>query len=354
MSDYNNGLDLGDPNDFINGMNGNNGEAPNAPVVPEKIGEFETTKYFSAMANLTEGQVDNYEKFKEIVGLKPKYQELEKKYQELEAKSSISPYANDLSKGIDEMLRKGATMDEVNFFVQMQKIDTSAISDGESLRLAKKLSLPGVTDAQVDEWYKDTYGEDGDELTGSQIIRIKEDAKAARDILAKTKVEAGQPPEVLKQKQVQAQFEQRHSFWANVAEKAVVKEKMGFEVPLGKDKDGNESVIKYDFPIPDASRKEISAQLANWAARSGLGKSKEDFQKTQEMYERFVFAAHGKEIVANAVRHAKAAITQTLKQQEHNIDPLSQRGKGDPAANRVEDENAAAEKQAFARRMSKG
>lgn len=337
MSDYtdNSSIDLGDPDKFVQGMNGSV-EATQQPTIPEKIGEFETEKYFGAMNALTEGKVKNYNDFQEVLSVKDRYSQLEKQYHELDAKSKISPYASDLVKELNEMQSKGATVEQMEFFLGLQKIDLANIQDANAIKLAKKLTLNGLTDEQVQQWYEDTYG-DGETLTGSQQVKILEDAKAARETLAKVKKDAGQPPAVLQQKQAQEQFQKRFNFWDNVMQKTFgQKEKHSIEVSLGKDAQGQESSLKYDFPIPAETRKEIALEVAKNAAKNGYGNNEDGYKAAQNLAEVMLWAKHGKDIVANAVRHAKSNVTQAVLQEQHNVRNLGQDGKGDPIVNQAE------------------
>lgn len=337
MSDYtdNSSIDLGDPDKFVQGMNGSV-EATQQPTIPEKIGEFETPKYFEAMNALTGGKVKNYNDFQEVLSVKDKYSDLDKRYQELDAKSKISPYASDLVKELNEMQSKGATVEQMEFFLGLQKIDLATIQDANAIKLAKKLTLGGLTDEQVQEWYQDTYG-DGETLTGSQQVKILEDAKAARETLAQVKKDAGQPPAVLQQKQAQEQFQKRFDFWGNVMQKTFgQKEKLSIESSLGKDAQGQESLLKYDFPVPAETRKEVALAVAKHAAANKWGNNEEGYKAAQNLAESMVASRHWKEIVANAVRHAKSNVTQAVLQDQHNVRNLGQDGKGDPIVNQAE------------------
>lgn len=334
MSDYTDqgSVDFGDPNEFVTGINGSGG-ASQEPVVPEKIGDLESSKYFEATSTLTEGKIKDFKTLQETLSIRDKFGELNTKYQELEAKSKISPYASDLVKELNEMQGKGATLEQMEFFLGLQKIDLATIDDAKAIKLAKKLSLSGLSDEDVQQWYEDTYGvaSEGETLSGAQKVKIGEDAKAARENLAQVKKDAGQPPAVLQQKQAQERFQKAYNWWGNVMEKTFgQKEKHSTEVSLGKDKDGNESVLKYDFPIPAETRKIIAAEVAKNAAKNGWLNNQEGYAQAQELAEVMLWAKHGKEMLVNAVRHAKSNVTQQVLQEQYNVKPLGQSDKGDP------------------------
>ena len=317
--------EMPDPTAFLSGLQGNQEPAPTN--LPEKIGEFEREKYFGAMNELTEGKVANYEQFQEVLSYKDKFSELREKYSTLEAQSKVSPYASDLSKSVNSMFKDGATIKEVHQFIGMQEMDVAGMPDADAIKLAKKLSLKGnsLSDADLNDWYHNEYEnvEEGEELTGSQKINRQEAAQAAKELLGKMKVDSGEPASVRAQRTQRATFESKNNWWGDIMNNSFGKqEKMSFSVPTGKDKDGNEQNFSFDFPVPENIRQEVVRQAANYAASNGMDGTQENYAQMVKFCESMVFAQHGREILAAAVRDSKSKTTEQVNQRHHNVKPF--------------------------------
>jgi len=314
--------------DFIKSINGS-AETVENHETPEKIGEFDTGDYFKAMETISDGSVSNFEQFKESLSYKSKYGELEQKYNQLDAQSKISPYTNDLSKEINELYRLGATNDEVQGFLKLQNMDVDGMNSADSIKLQMKMSADGqLSNEDVDSWYEDVYGDDGDEITGAQKVKLIQDAKAAKEFLNSRKVDSGQPAVVLKQRQAEENFKRNNNFWSDVVTKTITNyETQSFPVNIGKDENGEAIELNYDFPVPKEGRDMIASETARWAAMNNLGGNEADYQKVKLFSERLLWAQYGPEIMGNAVRNAKSKATETVTQKHHNIRPLGQGNK---------------------------
>ena len=311
--------------DFISSIQGDVETTPEIET-PEKIGEFETESYFKAMEEISDGSVSNMQQFKEHLEYKNKYSELQQKFDDMQAKQKISPYANDLSKEINEMYRLGATSDEIQHFLNLQKMDISSMSDTEAIKLQMKMSSQGkLSDDDLNSWYEEAYGDPEDELTGAQKVKAMQDAQAARDSLSKFKVDSGQPAAVLKQRQAEQAFEKANTFWGEVVSKTITNnETKNFSVEIGKDDDGQPLSLTYDFPIPKEGRDIIAHETAKWAARNGLRGNEADYQQVKQFSDKLLWAQYGPQIMENAVRHAKSKTTEQVTQKHHNVKPLRQ------------------------------
>jgi hypothetical protein len=350
--------DLGNASDFIKSVQSPVETTDTTPQIPEQIGEIPSDQFFSGMNSLTEGQVKDYQGFQELLGLRDKYSDLEKKNREYEAQSKINPFASDLSKEINDMLGRGADQKELVHFLKLQSMDIDSMSDRDAILAVQRMELKGkLNDKDLEDWYDKTYGspDEDEELTGAQKYQIVMAAQEAKQKLQGFKKDSGEPEAVRQSREREATFKSNYGFWHEVIEGTIAaKENLSLSVGIGKDKEGKDIMLDYDFPIPAEAKQVILQESAKYAASNGLGRNKESFEQIQQFADRMLWAQYGKQIAENAVRNAKSLTTEEVLKQQHNVRTLNQGGDNrKPKVDVGNNKDAAAALRALARRESK-
>lgn len=325
--------ELGNPQDFLNSLQGN-GEAPtDQPAIPEKIGEIPTEDFLNGVSGYTEGKIKSLEDFNNVLSYQDKFSKLQQEYEQIKAQSQISPFANDFTQEINRLVKDGASQEEVVHFIQLQQMDVDAMSDKQAIIMAKKLSLKGnqMTDAKLEQWYEQTYGnpldEDDDEpkpLTAKQEMDIIEAGQSARQSLFQLKVDSGEPASVVRQRKAQQSFESSYQKWGEVISGSIGKQDVQqFTAELlgdaNKDENGNQKVLGIDYKIPEQTKNFIVQQTAQYAAQNNLRFTEEDFGKVQNFAKWLMWGELGPQIYAAGIRDAYAKANQTVTKQHHNV-----------------------------------
>ena len=103
-----------------------NQSPPPAPdLTPDQIAaqEKEQSEFNARLAKLTEGSYNNFDSIKDDLAFKSKYNELLPKYQQLETAAQADPFANDLSRRVNDMFNNGADRAAIKRYMDIHFMD---------------------------------------------------------------------------------------------------------------------------------------------------------------------------------------------------------------------------------------
>jgi len=206
---------------------------PDTPPAPEVASTPEPTKIEQAQApqfdldaelvKITDGRVKTkddlagiLEKYGQLGDFESRLSQLDSENTELKAKVATDPFANDLSKKFNELLKGGAKPEQVDAFLKLNKHDnfeSMSAYDAKALALQVKM---GLTEKEAKIYLEGQYKlnpEDHDEETiAREQIRLKVDAQDDRKYLTEHKAQVSQAPasEQEQQQAIQAQKQTQH------------------------------------------------------------------------------------------------------------------------------------------------
>jgi len=116
----------------------------------------------------------------------------------LKAKVSTDPFANDLSKKFNDLLKGGATSEQVDAFLKLNKHDNFESMSPYDVKLLALQVKEGLTEKEakvyLDASYKLNPEEHDEETIAREQIRLKVDARNDRDYLKDHKAQVSKAP----------------------------------------------------------------------------------------------------------------------------------------------------------------
>lgn len=227
------------------------------------------------------------------------YEARQLKIQELEAKDSSLP---EIARKLRDLQQSGATKQDIDRFLKMQTLNVDTMSSIDKIRQKMQSENPYLTPDLIDLKIEDAYGSVNEsEIEGLKKAELLNDAAKATEFL-KSQIVASENPDAIRLKSeenanfAKYQADMTQTFSQLYATGAAAKvdasvEGMPFEFALNADQQNQvlsltmQQMVSNKLPIGDTEN------------RKGL-------------IEKFTFALYGKEIVAAAVKNAKALSAQ--------------------------------------------
>lgn len=256
---------------------------------------------------------NRYEKYPT---LESQLKEQEARAKELEAKTKVSPYANDFSRTIDEMVREGAEPGEIARFVEIQSLNPQEMSDELAIKQMLKLQTPGATDSEIDAYYKQKYGidqlEEGEQLNSATLFQIKQDATNARNQIKEKKVEVSRVDAVEQRKQMEQRMERLTQNWTEFNEKYLLSDQ---KITFDEDKFG----INFSFQVPDETRQKIVRKATELAAQGGLTPTEEAWDQIRNFATNAVLIEHLPDLMKSIVSQVRADAEKGKAERDANV-----------------------------------
>lgn len=157
------------------------------------------------LVKITDGRVKSktelagiLEKYSQFDDFESRLQQLDTENTELKAKVATDPFANDLSKKFNDLLKGGAKPEQVDAFLKLNKHDNFESMPAYDAKLLALQVKEGLTEKEAKIYLESSYKlnpEEHDEDTiAREQIRLKVDARADREFLAAHKAQVSTPP----------------------------------------------------------------------------------------------------------------------------------------------------------------
>lgn len=254
------------------------------PVSPTEKKVAETPKEFTLESFNTEfgtkleknedirSFIDSHGKYNELT---PKYEELQTKYNKLELDSKVDPFADDFVKGLNDLVKNGATANQREAYVKLNSVDFDALSPEDRVKLSYELK-DGLTAHEARVSFDDEFSinerdyeidEDGDEekqkndivrQIEKEKIRLKKESNIAGTYLKDYRKEISAKPE----NQLEKQWKEYEPKTKEIAS-GIANSYSGFEIANGKEGD---DARKYSIAVPEDFKKQIPKIVENYLA----------------------------------------------------------------------------------------
>ncbi len=242
-------------------------------------------------------ELDDFPKLREAIQQNKEYRT---KIQEYE-RSPVS-YANELVQELDSMYKEGATDDDVDNFLRVQRMDISKMQDLDAVKIQMKMEHPTMTDEMVEGMLQEEFGSlDYEEMTPYQKGKLTIKAKTAKEAIAKYKKEVKTSTVGVSRKQQQEAINAKAAQWLKVINVflANIKE---FPIPLAlKDK---KPFAQIKIALLPEFKQQLAFQIAQFALNSNLAMDKTAPPLIQDFIKRSMYFAFGDYIVEETIKHA--------------------------------------------------
>lgn len=269
---------------------------PAKPVEQAQVPQFD---FDGELVKITDGRVKTKE---ELAGVLDKYsqfddfesrlQALDSENTELKAKVATDPFANDLSKKFNDLLKGGAKPEQVDAFLKLNKHDNFESMSAYDAKLLALQVKEGLTEKEAKVYLESSYklnpDEHDEETIAREQIRLKVDARGDREFLTAHKAQVSQAPasEYEQQQQIQQQKQSQHiDKLAPLAKNALQSISFAGININGK---ADDKAITADFTpstesmaaLPDKVAQFIKSEWANIPANEDGAKRISDFAKS--------------------------------------------------------------------------
>lgn len=175
------------------------------------------------LVKITEGRVKNQtelagilEKYGQFDDFESRLKALDDENLSLKAKVATDPFANDLSKKFNDLLKGGAKPEQVDAFLKLNKHDNFESMSAYDAKLLALQVKEGLTEKEAKIYLEASYKlnpeEHDEETIAREQIRLKVDARGDREFLTAHKAQVSTPPasEYEQQLALQAEKQTQH------------------------------------------------------------------------------------------------------------------------------------------------
>ena len=256
---------------------------------------------------------------------------LEKELNDLKLKASVTPFANDFAKNINEMLKGGKGASDLIPYIQLQLTDFTSMDSADAIKMHKKLEMPGWDDSKINTWFNKTFpaiDEDADnaeQLKAEREIDIDLASKDAREALSKQKADMTLPENGGEARQ--QQYQQRVVNFTPVVSTLMDRLK---EIPVIEEfEDGGKYEFNYKVDLDPQVRQDIMQNVVNYHAGRGTPMTEAGLRQMQESVNKLVRAATAEDRIKSIIKDAYASSTEQQVMRLSNVNPVA-KGSGQP------------------------
>ena len=268
-------------------------EPPATPAAPPAP-EFD----YSQLNSITGGYVKDKESFDQILQRSRETATLQARIQELEGKD---PFSSDLSRKIDEMIKEGTPMDQVQTFMRFQAMDVDKMHDDDVIRLQMELKEPGLSKEDIDVLLEDRkrslVDEEGEPIKIEQV-KYKREVLEARKFLNEKKV-SSEPKGLSERKQANERQTQLLSQWHMIGKDHYNTIKIDGKLEI----EGQEPIV-YEQGLSPEAMETITQQTAEHLSSIGAEFTAENWAKGVEIMKALYVMNNYSEIIKNAMTKA--------------------------------------------------
>jgi len=253
-------------------------------------------------------------------------EDAEREKEALRQKTEINPFANEREAKRNELLKAGASPDQINAFEKINQVDLSQVSPLEQMKLALQFR-EGLSEREANLYLSDKYKLDTEVYTPEEIerdqVRMKVEAKRDLEFLLQHKVNVSTVPADPREANERALREQEAVYIRN-AEPVVndilknIEPFKGFSL---NGKQGTEAET-VDLPMSEGFKERIAPDVLAYAKAMRLDLNT---NAGKEQLSSFIINLAKQQNFDNAVRHAAAERERKVRQSLENPSPL-QRG----------------------------
>jgi hypothetical protein len=227
------------------------------------------------LVKITDGKIKSQtdlagmlEKYGQLNDFESRLQQLDSENTELKAKVATDPFANDLSKKFNDLLKGGAKPEQVDAFLKLNKHDNFESMSAYDAKLLALQVKEGLTEKEAKVYLESSYKlnpEEHDEDTiAREQIRLKVDARGDREFLTAHKAQVSQAPasEYEQQQQVLQEKQTAHlDKLAPIAKNALQSISFANQNINGK---ADDKAIMADFTPSEESVKSLPDKVAQF------------------------------------------------------------------------------------------
>lgn len=196
-----------------------------ASAEPAKATEQEQPKFNldDELVKITDGKVKSstelagiLEKYGQFGDFESRLNQLDSENTELKAKVATDPFANDLSKKFNDLLKGGAKPEQVDAFLKLNKHENFESLTAYDAKLLALQVKEGLTEKEAKTYLESQYkldpAEHDEETIAREQIRLKVDARGDREFLTAHKAQVSQAPqsEYEQQQAIQQEKQSKH------------------------------------------------------------------------------------------------------------------------------------------------
>lgn len=253
--------------------------------------------------------------------------EVEQEYKTLKETPPVAPYKTEEAKYVDELAAKGISLKTIAQYID---VDPEKLDDTTAIKLATRLKNKGWEDKHVEADYQSKFIVDDTDPSVTETHKTLIDAnriQAAQDSKAFLKEFIGKQftaPVDTSAAAKQEQFNKAAEFWTTQAPSLVAPvSKVSGETELTLPGGKGEVITKvpYTFTVPENSLKEITDNAVRIAAANGIPNTEAGAKQVQAFIQQSVFAKHGSEITAAALREQQNKFVDFITAEFYNGTP---------------------------------
>jgi hypothetical protein len=233
----------------------------------------------------------DYEKTKIII---QQHKELQNEVNNLRNQPQSS-FHNEVVETINELYANGASQDEIDAFLSIQKMDISKMSDIDAVRMKMQFEYPGVDSDTLDGMLENEIGTYNlENLDKAQKAKLVVKSKEARAFIATKKKDLKATGSGKKQEQL-AHYQALAQRWNFLNKAAVDNYNSVFQIPVEHPKTGK-NIGQVKLVLTEDTKKQLVGELTKNALHNNLPMSAESAPIIKNIIKVIMCGLYGDEI----------------------------------------------------------
>lgn len=199
-------------------------------------------------------------------------------------------FAGEQSRVINEMFSRGASVEEVQNYLRLSVIDTSAMDNESLVKEHLRFENPGLSQDDLQDLFDEEYGE-GNAKAKAKLLKAAAKAKEVIGGLQSASTETQAQKRQLHEAQA---LEEARGKWGQVADAVIEKRMATVDI----------QDLGFSFGVPAESREFLKQAAIEFAVQNKLEMKKDSLPAIEDHLQRLVFYMHGQDIVDAALRDA--------------------------------------------------
>lgn len=266
------------------------------------------------------------EQIKELASYKS---QAEQRIAELEQKANANPFANDLARQVNDLLKAGKPMNEVIPFLSLQAQDFNSMDPAGLIKWQKKMEMPSWSDTDISDWFDGEYpmpdedSEDAVRAKRQRELRISEKGEMARRELNQKKVDLTKPDpnEAARNEAMKASIDRAVQHAGKVID-SITEIPINEKVEKSEQGDGFEYNLSYKPNLDPQVKKNIVHDAIQNHLQSGGSLDEQGLSQVSGRIREVVFMLSARDIIKAVIHDTRSSMLEEVVKNNTNTRPV--------------------------------
>lgn len=283
-------------------------------------------------------EIKSEDELKDLINKGKSYGDLESRsttlaqdLERLKSSQEENPFANDHIKKLNDLLKGGASPEQVKLFTEIDSLDVKNLSPLEAKALALRYEH-GLTQEEAENMIKSTYKLSTDDyeksIVDAELVRLKVDSKKDLQFLEELQTKSAQNPAEVKQAEFQAKIQDYTKSVEPIA-KSIQESLTALKGVNLNGKQGQDAIV-IDLPVSEESRSKISELVTKFAVQNDIPLNDQGISQLKEFAENVALIENWRSMAVDIASKTE----ERIRAEFHNPSNIN-RGQDNPNDNKA-------------------